>query len=564
MNNLNFHKAKEHFEALKSLLDKGTSLGIDSSQLISKIDNIIRVMDDKVIRIVLLGSFSDGKTSAIAGLLGELKENMKIDQDESSDDLAIYHFDGLKNVEIIDTPGLFGTKEKEVNGENIKYSEITERYISEANIVIYVCDAVTPLKESHVGVLKTVLRDFGKLQSTIFVINKMDEAGFDMLDDVDYNRGSEIKKNVLISRLKDTIGLTEEECRHLHIVCISADPKGKGLSHWFSKMDSYKERSHIGLLNDSISDIVSSSDIEQLKSDTNLAVITDVVSDVQNQLCEITEPVEVAIKEAQVLNADLVQDQSSLKRDLLSSKARLLDDLQLMSEGIKEDIDQADMSSIYGIIENKLGIVDGQIDYNIIDSRINLALSQCVETNNYTLSSRVEEFTRKIDVQSKVVKDALKFGADKLGKINITNTQVLNVRNQLGQYFNWAKNIKFKPHGAGKLASKISKGAGILGMLLNVGMDLGSYIKETKDLKQLADLKNTLKSDISAKFKDLYDTMNNDQSYFENFAPSYIQLCNAVEERNSELLKLQSQINLLRQYNEQINAWLINSRKQIS
>ena len=564
MNNLNFHKAKEHFEALKSLLDKGTSLGIDSSQLISKIDNIIQVMDDKVVRIVLLGSFSDGKTSAIAGLLGELKENMKIDQDESSDDLAIYHFDGLKNVEIIDTPGLFGTKEKEVDGENIKYSEITERYISEANIVIYVCDAVTPLKQSHVGILKKILRDFGKLQSTIFVINKMDEAGFDMLDEADYNRGSEIKKNVLIGRLKDTIGLSEEEAKHLHIVCISADPKGKGLAHWFSKMDSYMERSHIGLLNDSISEIVSSSDIEQLKSDTNLAVITDVVSDAQNQLCEITEPVEVAINEAQVLNADLVQDQSSLKRDLLSSKARLLDDLQLMSEGIKEDIDQADMSSINGIIENKLGIVDGQIDYNIIDSRINLALSQCVETNNYTLSSRVEEFSRKMDVQSKVVKDALKFGADKLGKVNITNTQVLNVRNQLGQYFNWAKNIKFKPHGAGKLASKISKGAGIFGILLNVGMDLGSYIKETKDLKKLADLKNALKSDISAKFKDLYDTMNNDQSYFENFAPSYIQLCNAVAERNSELLKLQNQINLLRQYNEQINAWLINRRKDIS
>ena len=564
MNNLNFHKAKEHFEALKRLLDKGTSLGIDSSQLISKIDNIIRVMDDKVIRIVLLGSFSDGKTSAIAGLLGELKENMKIDQDESSDDLAIYHFDSLKNVEIIDTPGLFGTKEKEVDGEYIKYSEITERYISEANIVIYVCDAVTPLKESHVGILKKVLRDFGKLQSTIFVINKMDEAGFDMLDAADYKRGAEIKKNVLIGRLKDTIGLSEEEARHLYIVCISADPKGKGLAHWFSKMDSYMERSHIGLLNDSISDIVSSSDIEQIKTDTNLAVITDVVSDVRNQLCEITEPVELAIKEAQVLNADLVQDQSSLKRDLLSSKARLLDDLQLMEAGIKEDIDQADMISINGIIENKLGLVDGQIDYNIIDSRINLALSQCVETNNYTLSSRVEEFSRKMDVQSKVVKDALKIGADKLGKVNISNTQVLNIRNQLGQYFNWAKNIKFKPYGAVKLSSKISKMAGIFGMLLNVGMDLGSYIKETKDLDKLANLKNTLKSDISAKFKDLRDTMNNDQSYFENFAPSYIQLCNAVEERNSELLKLQSQINLLRQYNEQINAWLINSRKQIS
>lgn len=564
MNNLNFHKAKEHFETLKSLLEQGTSLGVDSSQLISKIDNIIRVMDDKVVRIVLLGSFSDGKTSAIAGLLGELKENMRIDQDESSDDLAIYHFDGLKNVEIIDTPGLFGTKEKEVDGESIKYSEITERYISEANIVIYVCDAVTPLKESHVCILKKVLRDFGKLQSTIFVINKMDEAGFDMLDEVDYNRGAEIKKNVLIGRLKDTIGLSEEEAIHLHIVCISADPKGKGLAYWFSKMDSYIERSHIGLLNDSISDIVSSSDIEQLKSNTNLSVITDVVSDAQNQLSQITEPVEVAIKEAQVLNADLVQEQSSLKRDLLSAKARLLDDLQLMSEGIKDDIDQADLSSINGIIENKLGVVDGKIDYNVLASRINLALSKCVETNNYTLSSRVVEFSSKMDVQSKVVKDALKFGADQLGKVKISNVQVLNVRNQLGQYFNWAKNIKFKPHGAGKLASKITKSAGIIGMMINVGLDLGSYIKETKELKKLADLKDNLKSDVSAMFKDLYDTMNNDQVYFENFAPSYIQLCTAVEERNSELLKLQRQVHLLRQYNEQINAWLITSRTQIS
>lgn len=74
-----------------------------------------------------MGSFSDGKTSSIAGLLGRLDDSMKIDQDESSDELVIYRPDGLKKgFEIVDTPGLFGSKEKEVNGSNIKLSDITK------------------------------------------------------------------------------------------------------------------------------------------------------------------------------------------------------------------------------------------------------------------------------------------------------------------------------------------------------------------------------------------------------------------------------------------------------
>ena len=135
----------------------------------SKIESIRSAIKDGIVRIVLLGSFSDGKTTAIAGLLGRLEDTMKIDSDESSDELKVYRPLGLKKgFEIVDTPGLFGTKEKEVNGENIKFSDITKRYISEAHIIIYVCDAVNPLKDSHVGVIKWVLRDLGKLSKTIF------------------------------------------------------------------------------------------------------------------------------------------------------------------------------------------------------------------------------------------------------------------------------------------------------------------------------------------------------------------------------------------------------------
>ena len=558
------HKAAEEFENLKQLLIQGQDYGIDARQLVSKIDSVISMMNNQTISIVLMGSFSDGKTSAIAGMLGQVMENMKIDQDESSDELAIYRFEDIENVEIIDTPGLFGTKEKELAGESIKYSEITERYISEANIVVYVCDAVTPLKDSHVEIIRRVLRDYGKLKSSVFVLNKMDEAGYDLLDQEDYSRGVGIKRKALVDRLKDTIALTDEEANQLNIVCIAADPKGKGLHHWLALGESYKNRSHIGLLRDSISSIVEKSDVEELKSETNLAVITDVVSDAREQLSAIMEPVEEAARNAQVCNEELIQDKAGLRLELISAKGRLLEDLKTLSTTIRTDIDEADQASILSLIDNKLGLVDGVLDYHILDASIGQTISQCVESNNYSIQTKVEEFSQKINLQESILKDALKAGAGRLGKINLSNTQVLNTRNFLGKYFEWAKNIKFKPHGATNLANKIVKGAGFAGAFLGAGIDLYGYFKEKKETKRFMEFKTKLKSDISFKFKDIFEVLESDDKYFKEFAPSYLELCTAVEQRNMELTVLQEQIKLLRQYNDRISDWLLNGQKKLN
>ena len=506
-----------------------------------------------------MGSFSDGKTSAIAGLLGQVQDNMIIDQDESSDDLAIYRFDGIDNVEIIDTPGLFGTKEKEVDGKNIRYSEITNRYISEADIVVYVCDAVTPLKDSHIGIIRRVLREYGKMKSTVFVLNKMDEAGFDLLDSEDFKRGEEIKRQALIIRLKDTMDLSCEEEKNLHIVCIAADPKGKGLGYWLSKKDSYNERSHIGLLQDTISEIVELSDIEELKKDTNTAVITDVVSKAEQQLSTIVLPIEEAVKSAREISNDLLLDKSGLRRELIAAKVRLVEDLQLLSSTIKIEIDESDQASFTSLLENKLGLVDGTLDFNILDTKIELTISQYVESNNYAIQTRVEEYSEKISAAESIIKDALKMGAGKLGKVSITNTQVLKVRDTLAKSFKWAGKVKFKPYGAGKLASKITKAAGHAAIIINVGTDLFSYFKEKRDAKKFNELKATIKNHISSKFQKLFDVLKTDDSYFQEFAPSYLELCKLVDQRNAELIQLQNQVQQLRQYNDQLKEWIINN-----
>lgn len=202
-------KRIKKLNSLKCLLESGLDYIPELQIYLNKVVRIISSVKDGEISVVLLGSFSDGKTSAIAGLLGRLEDNMKIDNDESSDELTIYRPKDLKKgFKIVDTPGLFGTKEKEINGKDVKFSQITERYISEAHIIIYVCDAVVPLKESHVEIISRIMRDYHKLDNTIFVLNKMDEAGYDLLDADDFSRGCEIKKANIISRLRSTINLT--------------------------------------------------------------------------------------------------------------------------------------------------------------------------------------------------------------------------------------------------------------------------------------------------------------------------------------------------------------------
>ena len=285
-------KKAEKLKALKGILSEGVGMMPELKSYLNKIDSIINTLNDGEISVVLLGSFADGKTSVVAGLLGRLEDNMKIDVDESSDELTIYRPKDLKKgFKIVDTPGLFGTKHKAIDGENVKFSSITEKYISEAHIIIYVCDAVVPLKDSHVEILRRVMRTYHKLDNTIFVINKMDEAGYDLLDEYDFNNGCKIKKENLISRLRSTINLTPDEEKRLHVVCIAADPKGKGLQHWFSKIDNYYERSHIKDLRKCVNAVVNNADTDKLSSSSYETSVSEVVEGLHKAIACTEKPV---------------------------------------------------------------------------------------------------------------------------------------------------------------------------------------------------------------------------------------------------------------------------------
>lgn len=536
------------FERLNNLLFQGEALGLDLSELRLKLEEVVK-NNNGIIRIVLLGSFSDGKTSAIAGLLGRLDTAMKIDIAESSDELSVYHLDGLKDgYEIVDTPGLFGTKEKEVDGKQIKYSEITEKYISEAHLVIYVCDAVVPLKDSHVDSLRLVLRDFNKLAATIFVVNKMDEAGVDMLDEEEYNEAVQIKKNNLLERLRTRIQLTPQEEKDLKIVCISADPKGKGLKFWFERMDEYKKRSHIELLRNSMDSIISAKNKDDLESFANMAVIKDVLMSLSKNISIAVEATTSPIEQCKRQLDDMKTDCLDLKRELNGSRRSMTEQLEELKKTILADLKNAStMPSIASVVEDDLGIEDDKVSCYILLRKINQILSECAETNKLNLEKKAIEFECKFKKQEAMIKEAISFSTRYLKNVNVNKDIVFKMRDT------FFKGYKFKPWGAGKWAVNATKWLGRISIGISVLTEIWSWYKEWETRNKIEENKNEIKNAINDLFQEIFSYFDNDEKYYENFAPSYPEMCKQVEMKIEELNKLSLQNTQLIEYKTKIS-----------
>ncbi|MCQ2288274.1 MAG: dynamin family protein [Muribaculaceae bacterium] len=544
-----FKKANKKFVLFEKLVKEGTACGLDLRNILEKINNVKQMIADDIVRIVLLGSFSDGKTSAIAGLLGRLEDSMKIDQDESSDELKIYRPAGLKEgFEIVDTPGLFGTKEKEVAGNNVKYSDITKKYLSEAHIVIYVCDAVNPLKDSHIPVIKWIMRDLGKLNSTIFVVNKMDEAGYDLLDDYDYSRGNEIKRNALITRLRSAINLTPDEEKSLRVVCIAADPKGKGLTHWFNKPDDYIRRSHIDLLRNNLTDIVENSDATTLEVAAVEASIKDMLINVGDQIEDVTVSAEKALKKVDESCKDLSLDLTQLRSELSLNRSEMEKSLDQYRADLLSDIKNASVETISEVIDRTLGVQDGKVSFYVTCNNIDRIISSCAESNNTSIQSSMVNFEREFDAQNQILSNSLKEGAKLLKNVTVSGEQVKAVRDVI------AKSYKFKPWGAIKLGSKITKGLGVLATGISIGIEVYSWYKKYQDNKKLDEIKESLLKALDDIFAKVYETIKGN-AYYTNFAPSFIEMQKQLDERNLEVEKMRKQIYELEAFKSKIDQW---------
>lgn len=535
--------------ALKKLIAKGIELGLDLSSVEAKVDEVIESTKDGIIRIVLMGSRNMGKTSSIAGMLGKVEDDMKIDMEESSDELCVYRPDGLKaGYEIVDTPGLFGEETKEKDGVVVKLSDITKQYISRAHILIYFCEATNPLKEAHEDMLRLVLNNFGKLDSAIFVINKMDDSCDDLVED--YQEIANIKIASFRNRLKNVLGISSSEAEKLNVICIAADPFRRGIKYWRENKEEYEEISHIGLLKDSVISIAEKSNADDLKAASNLAVIKDSLMDigkvVSAECVKTDKPLQEHLKEI----AEMKEECESLKHDILESKSKLKEDLQSYNDSLIMEINSiATLQDLVSFINLKLGIEENEVTGYIFINKINSLIEKYCERNNGSISKLSVEFQNRFDSQEKFLEGQAKNLVKGIGGIKINPEMIKHLRDVL------KPGLKFKPWGAVKLADKWTKVLGKISAVLTVLLEGLNIYKRWKDAKKLDKTKADLLKAINESFANIYDSFASEDQYFQNYAPAYLELVACIEQRQEVFRNLQLRNNALNEYVITLETW---------
>lgn len=543
-------------DKIKVLLEEGLGYGLKLQDCLKKVDSIKGMLNDGIVRIVLLGSFSDGKTSAIAGLLGRLEDTMKIDPDESSDELTVYRPLGLKQgFEIVDTPGLFGSKEKEVDGHSVKLSDITKKYLSEAHIVIYVCDAVNPLKESHSPIIKWIMRDLGKLSSSIFVINKMDEAGYDMTDEQDYLRGNKIKKETFIKRLRETINLTPFEEKSLNIVCIAADPKGKGLSHWFTKTEDYMRRSHIGDFRKCLDDVVEKANANTLRKNAASTSVNDMLVTLNKEITNVCNPLNKRFDKVEDSCRLLTTECQQLKSELAVNLDTMRSQLDSYKAGLYADIQGATVETIGEIIDRALGRQGDKVTGYVVENSIKSITSACSEGNSQSLQMSAVMFEREFNNQNALLKESMKGGAEYLKNTSVSKDTVFAVRDWIKDWF--GVNHKFGPWGAHNLSKSLTKNFGRVAVGINVVLEIWDVVQRMKAISELNKAKSDILKSLDDVFASVYQSFQG-EAYYKNYAPSYIEMCKAVLQRENEVKELKKKVQELEAYKSKITNFLHN------
>lgn len=511
---------------LHKLVGELEELGLDVSQDIDKIKKAIGDVQSDALRIALLGAFSDGKTSVVAGWLGQVMKDMKIDTNESSDALAIYRPDNLQDrCEIVDTPGLFGDKEKAAeNGAVVQYGDITKNYISEAHLIFYVVDATNPLKDSHQDIVRWVLRDLNKLTSTIFVINKMDEVA-DLRDPEEFEQQSVIKKTNLLNKLQRFVELTPAEREAINVVCVASNPNSRGLDFWLEQKDLYDQRSRIGVLKQVTQQVLDGSGRATLIKKTGIDVVRDVlgkkIAVAQDELIKF----KLLADNQRLDSARIQEDIAEGKRNVLATVGNLYEELNNLETDLLNSIRTLPRDQVHAFLESKIGFTKDDIGEKLrfrIDHLFSTAFNQSSSIMN-GISAKIEhQLDSSSDFADSIAASALAASSRALNAVS--KIPVESIKNGVFLARETLKNLtgyvyKFKPWEATKLAANISRWAGPIGAGIQVLTDAISVVQQQRAEAELKQLQNDLAEVVKSHFAEPMKLLQDHEKVMEIFAP---------------------------------------------
>ncbi|UOR68491.1 LeoA/HP0731 family dynamin-like GTPase [Helicobacter pylori] len=538
---------KRNQENLKKLLDfihTGEKYGIEIEESFkAKINSAIQNATDQKLRVALVGGFSEGKTSIAAAWIERLEKSMKIDHQESSDAVKIYDIDN--EIELVDTPGLFGFKEKIADSGKIeRYKDITKKYVSEAHLILYALNPSNPIKESHKDDLNWLFRTLNLLSRTIFVISRFDEEA-DIEDEEDYNKRFKIKKENIQNRLDNLISLSEEEREGLSIVAVAANPFGWGLEYWLKHKEEFQKLSHIKTLQDATQKKIKENGgkltiIEEAKK----SVIQDVVyrqmplakkeqQNLKRELEYLNKAMEKRRKEIQNLKGEISQASINLKEFITGYFSNLI--RQVAGNSLEAFNDFL----IRGIGNEGINI-DTRIQ-NAFERETQGILNEIAKIGT-SFNADMSLFEKHAGTFGKVGTSFLK----QSGLINATNIKL--VRDAIataGKFVGIDLAFKFKPWGAIKLAGNLNKAVPLIGFAFEAWDSCNKYQKE----QELEEAKKEMVFYFDNQKKEILDLINDETRFKQTCFLSALELEKSLQEIKESIEKTQA-------YDQEFEKWI--------
>ena len=527
------------FNELNQNLVELENNSIDVIDVKCKVDSILQNISDDRISIVLIGAFSDGKTTIASSLMNKKFENMKIDSDESTDTIEVYSNGDNSNYVFVDTPGLFGHKTLENNLGTSFYDKQTTEYLSRADVILYVVDAVNPVKNSHLETLKWIMLDLNKYKNMIFLINKMDEVT-SLDDDEDFAYDANIKKSTMTKALSEA-GIPDNILKDLNILCVAANPDGLGLEHWFNNLDEYNELSRVNAIHNKLKEILSSPENNlNIKIKTYYDSLNDIVSTLISKMEDFILPSKDDLRNADKNLQSMKQELANIEAEIKSTLIECDDEIDHYFKHLLRSVEALDRKNIESFVSEELGRKDDEIGYLIthnVEKVINKFLSK--------INKEIDKF--KINIETEISKQDIIMGTISkraLGVVSkvpkdsmatLIKSGIFNARDLLGKYTNIA--IKFKPWQVANLA-KFSKFIGPAATVLGELIDLLLQYFENAKLEKI---KKDSRSAIDD-FRSLVLDMLKFETIINNNCESYTILKNAILESENDYNELKKQL----------------------
>ena len=533
-------------DRLQGFLAQGAQAGIPiDPALISKLQNVINSMSGEKLKVALIGGFSEGKTSIAAAWMEKLdRSSMKISHQESSNEVKVYEVG--EDFVLIDTPGLFGFKQQE-NAETHtieKYKDITKKYVSESHLVLYVMNSTNPIKESHKDDLTWLFRTLDLLPRTVFVLSRFDEVA-DVEDEQDYQSNLQVKRKNVAGRLREQIGLTDQEEAELSIVAVAANPFDMGVEHWLANLEQFKELSHIATLQTATTGkIQQNGGSAALANEMRASVIRDVLNNQLPVAIENDEKVAQEVGRLEELNTRLVnqlavtgQQIEEARISLRNFATRYFSDLILQAKG-------SSLETFGDFFEREIGA-----EGIIVSTRLQNEFSRQTQSITLEVEKMQVGFDSEVNHFNTTVKALGKQGINHVLKGNlISNTTVLAARDGITTIaktvgMDIGKYLKFKPWGAVKFAKGANGALAFIGVALEAWDSWEQYKREEAFKKSVADIV----SNFEQQRQDFLDLVNS-ESFKEKFFPDYLQL-------NSRRQELQANVDESRVRQQRFLAW---------